>query len=130
MHLNQEDEGGVLNDENGTAVKGTVLVLRIIRGSHDRNWSVADSLTRSGSISKIQSSAYWNMVSMNVTNAMKMSIRMKASDDPIDLRAMEEAGGRYVDIKYPKFEFPSEAHQMKYNRIRKELRGGEGSSES
>ncbi|UPK45921.1 hypothetical protein [Paenibacillus pabuli] len=51
-----------------------------------------------------------------------MSIRIKASDDPIDLQALEESGGRYLDIKYPKFEFPSEAHQMKYNRIRKELR--------
>lgn len=67
---------------------------------------------------------------MNVTNAMKMSIRIKASDDPIDLQALEESGGRYLDIKYPKFEFPSEAHQMKYNRIRRRLRGGEGNSDS
>lgn len=61
---------------------------------------------------------------------MHLSIRIKASDDPNDLKALAQSGGQYLDLRYPKFAFPSEAHQMKYNRIRKELRGGERSSES
>ncbi|KAA8750067.1 hypothetical protein [Paenibacillus sp. UASWS1643] len=65
------------------------------------------------------------------SNPMHLSIRIKASDDPLDLKALAQSGGQHLyDLRYPKFAFPSEAHQMKYNRIRKELRGGEGSSES
>lgn len=67
---------------------------------------------------------------MNVSNPLQVSIRIKATDDPIDLQALEESGGQYLDIKYPKFGFLSEAHRIEYNRIRRRLRGGEGSSES
>ncbi|WP_337034726.1 hypothetical protein [Paenibacillus illinoisensis] len=61
---------------------------------------------------------------MNVTNPLQVTIRIKASDDPIDLKALEESGGKYLPLKYPKFGFLSEAHRIEYNRIRRRLRGG------
>lgn len=64
------------------------------------------------------------------SNPIHLSIRIKASDDPLDLKALAQSGGQYLDLRYPKFAFPSEANRIKYNRIRKELRGGEGSSEN
>jgi len=122
----------VLLNENGTAVKGTVLVLHHFGKKHDGKREVADSPSRSGPVQEVPSAAcraLGNSMS-SPSKPMHLSIRIKASEDPNDLKALAESGGQYLDLRYPKFAFPSEAHQMKYNRIRKELRGGEGSSES
>ncbi|CAI6024246.1 hypothetical protein PAECIP112173_00375 [Paenibacillus sp. JJ-100] len=71
------------------------------------------------------------MIMSNPSNPMHLSIRIKASDDPLDLKALAQSGGQHLcNLRYPKFAFPSEANRVKYNRIRKELRGGEVSSDS
>lgn len=55
-----------------------------------------------------------------------MAVRIKASDAFEDIFALNLVGGTLVEGKYPKFAFPSQAHRQEYDRIRKQIKGGNG----
>lgn len=54
---------------------------------------------------------------------MQLQVRIKASEKPEDLLALELVGGKInLSGSRPKFTFESEPHRTEYDRMRRKLR--------